>query len=244
MDTKMKRFLLVVICIACSSCAGPEIKSDLPSEPDEPARTIYLVSHGWHAGIVIRRNDILDTVWPENRDFPDAEFLEVGWGDSDYYQTPDPHWAITIKAALLPTLSVLHIVGFSGSISAYFPYSEIIEIQLTEPGFERLCRYIAASHAKDTAGNSVPLGAGLYGTSRFYLSSETYHLFNTCNAWTAKALRTAGCPVTPAVTITVDNLMSRVRTFGKVIQPKPTNPDPGTELGPDSVTPERTIVDG
>jgi len=225
----MKRFLSVLICIAYSACAGPEIIGDLPSGSDEPARTIYLASHGWHAGIVIRRDDIPNAVWPENRDFPDAEFLEVGWGDSDFYQTPDPHLGITIKAALVPTSSVLHIVGFSGSISAYFPDSEIIEIKLTESGFERLCRYIAASYAKDPAGNSVPLGAGLYGSSRFYLSGETYHLFKTCNVWTARALRSAGCPVTPAGTITVDNLMSRVRTFGKVIQPKPTRPDPGTD---------------
>jgi uncharacterized protein (TIGR02117 family) len=224
MDMKMKYFLFVVICITFSACVGPVIKSDLPSGPDEPAKTIHLISHSGHVGIVIRRDDIPETTWPENRDFPDAEFLEVGWGDRDYYQTPDRHWLITIKAALLPTSSVLHIVGFSGSISAYFPYSEIIEIQLTEPGFKRLCSYITASYAKDKGGNSIHLGAGRYGTSRFYLSSETYHLFKTCNVWVAKALRTAGCPVTPAVAITADNLMSQARTFGKVIQLKPGQP--------------------
>jgi uncharacterized protein (TIGR02117 family) len=228
MNKKMKCFLLVVICTALCACAGPEIKSDLPSGPDEPAKTIYLANHDGHAGIIIRRDDIPNAVWPENRDFPDAEFLEVGWGDRDYYQMPDPHWTIAIKAALLPTSSVLHIVGFSGSISAYFPYSEIIEIQLTEPGLERLCRYIATSYAKDKAGNSIPLGTGLYEAGQFYLSNETYHIFKTCNVWTAKALRTAGCPVTPAFTITADNLMSKIRACGKIIQPKPTGPDPVT----------------
>jgi uncharacterized protein (TIGR02117 family) len=228
MNTNMKRFLLVVICTTLCACAGPEIKSDLPSGTDEATKTIYLANHDGHVGISIRRDDIPDTIWPENKDFPDAEFLEVGWGDSDYYQMTDPHWTIAIKAALLPTSSVLHIVGFSGPISAYFPYSEIIEIQLTEPGFERLCRYIATSYAKDTAGNSIPLGIGTYDTSQFYLSNETYHIFKTCNVWTAKALRIAGYPVTPALTITADSLMSRVRTCGKIIQPKPTGPDPIT----------------
>jgi uncharacterized protein (TIGR02117 family) len=228
MNTKMNRFLLVIICTVLSACAGPEIRSDLPSGPDEQAKTIYLANHGGHAGVSIRRDDISDAVWPEKKDFPDAEFLEVGWGDRDYYQMLDPHWTIAIKAALLPTPSVLHIIGFSGSISAYFPYSEIIEIQLTEPGFERLCRYIATSYAKDTAGNSIPLGASLHDTSQFYLSSETYHIFKTCNVWAARALRAAGCPVTPAVTITADNLMSRARTCGKVIQPKPTGINPVT----------------
>lgn len=223
-----KRFLVAVICTILSACAGPAIKTDLPSGPDEPVKTIYLANHDGHAGIIIRRDDIPNAVWPENKDFPDAEFLEVGWGDSDYYQMLDPHWWIAIKAVLFPTSSVLHIVGFNDSISAYFPYSEIIEIQLTEPGFERLCRYIATSYARDTAGNSVPLGVGLYNNSRFYLSSETYHIFKTCNVWTARALRTAGCPVTPAVTITADNLMTRVRTCGKLIQPKSTDPAPIT----------------
>jgi uncharacterized protein (TIGR02117 family) len=223
-----KRFLVAVICTILSACAGPAIKTDLPSGPDEPVKTIYLANHDGHAGIIIRRNDIPDAVWPENRDFPDAEFLEVGWGDRDYYQMLDPHWTIAIKAALLPTSSVLHIAGFSGSIPVYFPYSEIIEIQLTEPGFEQLCRYIATSYAKDTAGNSIPLGSGLYNTGQFYLSSETYHIFKTCNVWTAKALRTAGCPVTPAFTITTDNLMSKMLACGKIIQPKSTDSDPVT----------------
>lgn len=236
MNTKMKRFLLAVICTALCACAGPEIKIDLPSGPDEPVKTIYLANHDGHAGISIRRNDIPDAIWPEKSDFPDAEFLEVGWGDRDYYQMQNHHWTVAVKAALLPTASVLHIAGFNEPVPAYFPYSEIIEIQLTEPGFERLSHFIATSYARDSAGNNVPLGAGLYDNSRFYLSRETYHIFNTCNVWVARALRTAGCPITPAAAITTNNLMSRARTFGKVIQPKPGNPD--------STTPRRTTAPG
>jgi len=228
MSTAMKRLLVAVICTALSACAGPEIKTDLPTGPDEPARTIYLVNHHGHAGISIRRSDIPDAIWPEKRDFPDVKFLEVGWGDRDYYQMQNHHWTVAVKAALLPTASVLHIAGFNEPVSAYFPYSEIIEIQLTEPGFERLCHYMATSYARDTAGNSVPLGTGLYDNSRFYLSRETYHIFNTCNVWVARALRTAGCPVTPAFTITSNSLMSSVRSCGKVIQPKSTGPAPIT----------------
>ena len=65
------------------------------------------------------------------------------------------------------------------------------------------------------------LGPGLYGKSRFYLSRETYHAFNTCNVWTARVLRDAGCPITPATTLTVDSLMVKAARFGKVIQAGP-----------------------
>lgn len=146
-----------------------------PDESD-PYKTIYLVSHGWHAGIVLQRTDIPDGVWPAPGDFTDAQYLEVGWGDRDFYQTPDPPIGLILKAALLPTASVLHVVGFSGSVPAYFRFSEIIRIELSSAGFDHLSRTIAASFARDEAGNATSLGPGLYGDSRFYLSRERYHL--------------------------------------------------------------------
>jgi uncharacterized protein (TIGR02117 family) len=228
MSARIKWLLVLIICTA-SACTGSETKEGLPSGPAVSGKTIYLVGHGWHAGIVIRRDDIPAAVWPEKGDFANTEYLEVGWGDSDYYQTPDPDWGIALKAALLPTPSVLHMVGFSGPVTAYFPASEIIEITLSRTGFEQLCQYIAASYFKDQAGKSLFLGPGLYGNSRFYRSHESYHLFNNCNAWTARALRNAGYPINPASIMTVDGLMSRARTFGTVIQTKAAPPNIGTD---------------
>ena len=31
------------------------------------AETLYVVNHGWHTGLAIRRGDIPDGVWPETR---------------------------------------------------------------------------------------------------------------------------------------------------------------------------------
>ena len=216
------RIWILFLAASCSACAAPVRDAPAPSE-SEPHKTIYLVSHGWHAGIVLQRAEIPESIWPAPVDFPYAQYLEVGWGDMDYYQTADPHMGLILKAALLPTASVLHIVGFNGSVPAYFPYSEIIRIELSSAGFEHLSRTIAASFATDEAGNTTSLGPGLYGNSRFYLSRETYHLFNTCNVWTARALRAAGLPITPVRAITTEDLMSQARKFGRVVQsgPKP-----------------------
>jgi uncharacterized protein (TIGR02117 family) len=202
------------------ACASPP-RDLFPPAPNKPFKSIYLVSHGWHAGIVVKRADIPPGVWSQHNDFPEAEYLEVGWGDKDYYMTPTPHLGITLKAGLLPTASVLHIVGFRGSVTRYFPHSEVIRIDLSEAGFKRLCTYLENSYAGDDTGLSQPLGPSLYGDGRFYLSKESYHAFNTCNVWTARALRNAGCPITPAATLTVDTLMTRAATFGTVIQSAP-----------------------
>jgi len=132
--------------------------------------------------------------------------------------TPKPNLGITLKAGLLPTASVLHVVGFRGPVTDYFPRSEVIRIDLSEAGFQRLCRYLENSYARDETGLSQPLGPSLYGDGQFYLSRETYHAFNTCNAWTARALREAGCPITPAANLRVKTLMTNVAKFGTMIQ--------------------------
>lgn len=221
--TRLSLILIMTVFSACVACAAP-VKGLFPPAENEHIRTIYLVSHGWHAGIVVKRTDIPDGVWLEKNNFPESEYLEIGWGDRTYYMTPEAHWGTVFKAALWPTQSVLHIVRFSDAVPAYFPNSEIIEINLSFQGFERLVRYIAESYAKDETGHVILLGPGLYGNSNFYLSREIYHGFKTCNVWTARALRAAGCPITPAFAIRVEGLMSRARTFGVVVQPKPSVP--------------------
>ena len=170
------------------------------------------------AGIVVKRADIPAGIWPQHNEFPAAEYLEVGWGDRDYYTTPKPGLGITLKAGLLPTPSVLQIVGFRGPVTDYFPRAEVIRVDLSETGFERLCRYFEDSYARDETALSQPLGPSLYGEGRFYLSRETYHVFNTCNAWTARALREAGCPLIPAASLRVKTLMNNLSKCGRVIQ--------------------------
>ena len=215
--------LVVLMSVLLVACAAPP-KGLFPPDPHKPFRTIYLVSHGWHAGIVVRRTDIPAGIWPQHKDFPEAEYLEIGWGDKDYYMTPQPHLGITLKAGLLPSASVLHVVGFRGAVTHYFPQSEVISIDLSEAGFERLCAYLASSYAEDESGHRKPLGPSLYGDGQFYLSRESYHAFNTCNVWSARALHAAGCPITPASALTVDTLMARAARWGKVIQVRPAKP--------------------
>ena len=210
----------VFLFILLGAYAAPA-KNSFPAEDGETRRPVYLVSHGWHTGIVVRRADLPTAVWPESEDFPDAEYLEVGWGDRDYYQTREPDAWLTLKAALWPTPSVLHIAGFSGPVASYFPHSEVVELELSQRGFERLSGFVRDSFDRDGATRSVRLGPGLYGQSAFYPAREKFHLFNTCNVWTARVLRAAGLPVTPFYAITTDNVMSQARQFGKTIQSRP-----------------------
>lgn len=212
--TVVRLVLVAGVAWLAWACAQPRVDFPPPAGGD-PAVAIYLVSHEGHTGIVVPRAEIPAALWPEKRDFPRADYLEVGWGDRDYYMGRDQGVWGTLKAGLWPTPSVLHVVGIRGSVAGYFRESEIAELTLTREGFNRLAGYISDEY--DRVGNApaAPLGPGLYGESRFYPARESFHLFRTCNVWTARALRAGGLSVHDS--ITSEGLMSQAREIGKVV---------------------------
>ncbi len=196
--------LIAVATMACAECA--QSLSTLPGPDGERTTSVYVVRHGWHTGIILRSRDISTVSWPEHADF-DSEYVEIGWGDRDFYQAPKGTSGLALKAAFGRTRSVLHIVGFDERPERFFPGREIVEIKVSAGDFDRLSTFVHAAYARDSGGHTLPLGPGQYPNSRFYAAVERYSLLRTCNQWIARALRSAGCPMAPASAITAGSLM-------------------------------------
>ena len=64
---------------------------------------------------------------------------------------------------------------------------------------------------RPAGGRAETLAPGLYPNSLFYPAKGQFHLFNTCNTWVARALRTSGLSVTPVGAITAAGVMQQVR---------------------------------
>jgi uncharacterized protein (TIGR02117 family) len=209
--------LSVFAVVVVAGCLGP-VAGLYPPSPHEPRRVVWVVDHGWHAGVVLRGADVPTDVWPERRDFPTARFLEVAWGDRDFYTAPEGSIGLALKAAFGSRHSVLHVVGFSLPVVEYFPASAVVELELSRPGFDALARFVDGAHARAGEGRAPRLGVGLYGDSGFYPARGRYSLMNTCNTWTASALRAAGCPITPLWATTAGGLLRQVRSLGRVVR--------------------------
>jgi uncharacterized protein (TIGR02117 family) len=218
----LKATLLLFIITACSGCAAPLKEPSLLIAADHTA-SFYLVNHGWHTGLLIRRTDIPQGVWPESANFPAADYLEVGWGDRDFYQAHAFDPGLALKAILFPTASVLHVRGFRSMEERYFPGIEIIELKTSPDGLERLIRYIHETYDREGAVRAPPLSQRLFDDSRFYPAHGKFHLFNTCNTWTARALQAAGYPLTPS--IRAEPLMAQARRIGRVIHSQAVVPE-------------------
>ena len=196
----MRAALLSLLLCACAS-------SPIAPLPDAPAEaSVFVVPQGRHTGIAVRRADIPAALVPEKRDFPVADYLEFGWGDREFYMAESLGPWLSFRAAFLPTGSVVHVTGVHGGLGPYFAGAEIVELRVSRPALEGLLRYLDESFARE-GWSAKPLGRG------FYPGRETFHLFRTCNVWTAGALRAAGLPVQGA--LTVEGIMAQVRRLSR-----------------------------
>jgi uncharacterized protein (TIGR02117 family) len=192
--------------LLATACLGPVRELD-PARSGEATTTVYVVGHGWHSGIVIRRDQIPSEAWPEHGRFPPAPFLEVGWGDRAFYQSPDAGVGPALRAAFASGGSVLHVAGLGRPPAELFTRAEVVAVELSGRGVEALARFVSRAYTRDLSGDPIDLGPGLYPGSRFYAATGRYSLLYTCNSWIAEALRAGGCPITPAWALTAGNLL-------------------------------------
>ena len=184
-----------------------------PSRSDTqelPAITVHVVSHGWHSGIVVPAAlaDLHD--WPARREFGQAKYFEVGWGDRAYYSAADPGWWTGLRALLWPSPGVLHIVALQGPPQAALPGAPMLAVRVSHEAAQRLAASIADSHERDADGAAIAFGPALYGQGRFYASVERFHLFATCNVWVARRLRDAGLDLRPSFALTPGMLFGQL----------------------------------
>jgi uncharacterized protein (TIGR02117 family) len=176
--------------------------SVLPVDPVD-ARPVWVVVHAYHAGLMVWAADVPSVSWPVRNDFPDAHYLEMGWGDRRYYTSQDPSIADALRAVLLPTDSAVHAVALFDAPQRTFPDSIFIRIEVSGAGFRRLVEFVRATHHFDGEGRAMVLASGqVPESSLFYASQRRFHLFETCNTWVARGLREAGQPVRPELAIT------------------------------------------
>lgn len=180
---------LIALAFLAAGCAQ---RAEIREPGDIP---VYVISHGWHAGLALRSEDIDFARWRPLPDAGGARYLEIGWGDRDYYPAPGFNPWYAIKAIAWPTPSVLHVTGFDEPPGVRFPQSDVVELRLARPAVDRLLARIARSFEP----GAVPLGPALYGRGAFHPSREEFHLFRMCNAWVAEVLREAGVEARPAL---------------------------------------------
>lgn len=224
------RRLTVAVMVAAAGLVvlhlATRAEMDRIRDVHEVGAPIWIVDHGYHSGLIVAQSDLRRVAveigredvaagmrlrWLASR-FPDADWLEIGWGDAAFYQqTPsigDVDVLLGLRAILWPTDAVLQVVpGWSAPETAFG--SSIIRADVSQQGLLGLAQRLAETIPEPVP--AVGLGPSLYGQGAFYQAELDYHLFRTCNHWVAWVLRGAGLPASPVPGTFSSTLMAELR---------------------------------
>ena len=201
------------VCPALSA-AAPHTDSTISQVGEQ----VYVVSHGWHSGFVVSARAIQDKLPQLRERFGDTPFIELGWGDFEFYQAKEMTPGMTLKALFWPTESVVHAVAVPAYVEKYFYNSRIERLCLSEEEYLSLLQFITESFHKNDGGELTPLKPGLYGNSQFYKGTGDFHLMNTCNKWTAKGLKSMGMDISTTFKLTAGSVMDYLHEYNQINQ--------------------------
>lgn len=209
----MRTLIAMALVALCGCAAVPVTPPPKPVLAAGPTRTVYVVNDDAHTGIIVRAADVPREAWPARKDFPDAEYLELGWGEREYYIREDESIWLGLRALFWSESSTIHVVALNRPIAREFPGAEILEFRVSEAGFAKLVAFVAASHERDAAGRTFVLAPGQRPHSRFYASHRRFAFRETCNTWVARTLQEAGVDVDPHRSATARGLIGQLRAL-------------------------------
>lgn len=156
---------------------------------------IFVQTNGMHTSIVLplentKQNwlDKLDSTFQKYQSF---KYVAFGWGDEEFYRaskTKITAWHI-FNALFLPskTLIQMKFYDFEPQIT-----TQRISISISKKQYQVLSEWIEDQIIKQENGDFSLISQGYGSNDYFFRATGKYHLFNTCNNWTGRALKKTG----------------------------------------------------
>lgn len=205
------KILIFTLSLLSGCSAKPYVLKHTEASTMAGEAAVYVVNHGWHTGFVVPAQTIQEQLPELKARFGNTPFLEFGWGDQGFYQAGETTTGLILKAILLPTESVIHVVAVPGKVDEYFSNSRVEKLCVTGSEYSSLIRFISNSFYKSENRKILELKSGLYGNSQFYKGIGRFYFLNTCNKWTAKGLKSAGMNIFTAFKLTADSVINDVK---------------------------------
>lgn len=177
-------------------------------------RPIYVIRRGWHTGVAIAKHDWPNQEWGLLEDFPDSNYLELGWGDARFYQAERNTLWLGVRAALWPSSSVIHVIGLRDPISDA-QADAVVAVQVSLAGLRVLTEAVEQEFAGERPLHTGRTLGAAPAPNRFYEARRSFYFPRMCNWWIAMRLKEAGCPIQPWSVITASRVIREARGFAR-----------------------------
>ena len=189
-------YCLIIIVFIFTGCA---VKTRQP-QPDTAGQIkssiIYSVRYEDHSGIIVDRQKAAPYLTVLQKEFPDALFLEFGWGDLEWYKTDveKRNSLMGIKALFTSTPSGMFVWSLPKHPEQQYPDDRLRKIHISDTEFEKLTEQINGSFALDSENKIIFEKSNMDkgGEYRIYKARGNYHIFKNCNTWFDRVMKASG----------------------------------------------------
>jgi uncharacterized protein (TIGR02117 family) len=202
----MRAAILALIAgILLAGCSGHRTVAH-----SERSQVVYVVRRGWHTGVAVGIAQWPQRDWPVLAAFEDARYLELGWGDADFYQADKPTVWMGLAAALWPSATVMEVVPLQEPPPPGTDDYESVAVHVSNAELQAIASSLDASfaHPLSPTGKTYRTAGG---EARFYHARGNFHLLRMCNRWTSELLLRAGCAVSPRLAMTAGQVVKAAK---------------------------------
>jgi uncharacterized protein (TIGR02117 family) len=216
------RLIAAAVLATCAILCGCSSSTERASSDAERSRVVYVVRRAHHSGIAIATADWPNRDWSVLTSFPQARYLEFGWGDAAYYQAPDPSLGVTIAAVFWPTPTVMEVIPWQ-VVAEGVEDGETVALHVSDSELQAIARSIDDSFVQPigATGSSYPVASG---RALFYDARGKFHMFRMCNRWTAERLLLAGCSARPRLIMTASQAIAAAKRCERATPPPAPRP--------------------
>ncbi|MBT9445923.1 MAG: DUF2459 domain-containing protein [Hyphomonadaceae bacterium] len=198
----MKRRFAILAAVAAAlafwSWTGTRPALGAPPATKGDCVDVGLWSNGWHTSYSLPA-ELLPADHPLRRLYPQAHWFLVGWGDSSFYRSDGTDLLLGLKALLPGGATVMHVIASKQPAEETFIPAELVTVGVSRAGAQVLAERLKTSLDLDAGGNVRVVAPGQHGPqSRFLAARGAFDLFQVCNHWTARGLRSAGVDINAA----------------------------------------------
>jgi uncharacterized protein (TIGR02117 family) len=162
----------------------------------EKGNEIFIISNGVHTeiGFPYKTNSkyLNEILQGDSILLKGSEYVSFGMGQQEFYLTT-PNWSDfklqTGIKAIFPSTAIMHVSYYKKRQPAS---EKLIYLNIRDVEMYKILNFIENSFKYDFKGNVIPICLDEKLYFEYYESNLKYHLFNTCNNWTGKALKDAG----------------------------------------------------
>ena len=187
---------LFIIIFIIAGCAA-NIPKPQPDTADQiKSNIIYYVRYEKHSGIILDRQKAAPYLTVLQKEFPDARYLEFGWGDLEWYKTDveKRNSLLGLRALFVSTPSGMFVWSLPKHPELQYPQDGLSKIHISDADYKKLIGQINSSFALDSEGKIIFEKSNMNrgGEYRVYKARGNYHVFKNCNNWFDRILKASG----------------------------------------------------